>query len=727
MIALSTEKVTTGHRERQAFVYIRQSSPKQVQHNQESQRNQYALVERAVALGWSAQQVHIIDADLGQSGQDSARRGFQELVTAVSLGRVGLILAYEASRLAHNNADWYALLDLAAVVGALLADADGVYAPRSYNDRLLLGLRGMLSEAELHLLQLRMAAGRMRQIERGAYRQRLPTGLVRLADGRVVKHPDQQVQHSITLVFERFAQLGSCQKVLRSLRNDGLRLPREQAGGPQAGDLLWKAPSEAALYAILHNPAYSGTFAYGRRGLAAQRRPGQAARRGHQPMEAWTALQHDVYPPYITWEEYVRNQDRLKDNANRYSTLRTPGAPREGAALLVGLAVCGRCGRQMHVEYQNQRHARYVCSALGKEFGASVCLYLDACSIDAVVVQAFFAALQPAELDLLEEVLAAQRADHDRLGQQYADQIKRAEYETRLAQRQYQAVDPDNRLVAAELERRWELALRGLAEAREAVERFAAQPVLPELDARLRAQLRDLGAALPEWWRGGRLTPAQQKELLRSLIRRVVLTRPQPDTIEASVVWVSGAMTALVVRPPIGRDRDLSGYDQLVARMQELCAAGYQDGAIARQLTTEGFRSARRDHVPTSLVRRLRRRQHGASLTTQFRHQDKINDQWTVWGLSRALQVDRNWLYARIHSGRLPATRHPLIGHYLIPGDPALLQRLQAEAQAKRPHASVPAASPNPPCDVGRSARNTGYDILGYNLSEVYSEDMQIQ
>src|SRR5215217_6891774 len=265
MIAVGAEKITSRHLERRAYVYVRQSSPGQVQRNRESQRNQYALVERAVALGWPPGRIHVIDADLGQSGQDGGRSGFQELVGEVSLGRVGIILAYEASRLARNNADWYRLLDLAAVVGTLLADADGVYDPRHYNDRLLLGLRGMLSEAELHLLHLRLAAGRRRQIERGDYRQHLPTGLVRLEDGRVVKDPDRQIRRTVALVFERFARLGTCQKVVRSLRDDRLLLPRRQVAGPQAGELLWKRPSMAAVYGLLRNPAYAGAFAFGRR------------------------------------------------------------------------------------------------------------------------------------------------------------------------------------------------------------------------------------------------------------------------------------------------------------------------------------------------------------------------------------------------------------------------------------------------------------------------------
>lgn len=678
---LTAEKIAPRHHEQRAYVYVRQSSPQQVQHHRESQRNQYALVERAVALGWPPERVQIIDADLGQSGQDGQRPGFRELVAEVSLGRVGLILAYEASRLARNNADWYALLDLAALRGTLLADTEGVYDPRSHNDRLLLGLRGMLSEAELHLLQLRLAAGRQRQIERGELRQHLPTGLVRLEDGRVVKDPDLQVQRTLALVFARFAELGSCQKVLRRFRDEGLRLPRRQTSGPEAGVLLWKAPSEHVIYEILHNPAYAGAFVYGRHRRHPDRRPGQHAPRVRCPLEEWAAIRRDAYPAYLSWEEFVANQARLHDNGNRYRE-RMRGAARNGAALLVGLVVCGRCGRQMQLEYK--AHHRYVCAAQGKERGAGLCLHLDGPSIDAVVVAAFFEALRPAELDLLDAVLTAQEADRARLAQQYADQVTRAEYEARLAQRQYLAADPDNRLVAGELERRWELALRALAEAREAAERFAASPAVPTLDATMRTQVRDLGQHLPALWESGQLTPAHKKELLRSLIRRVVLTKPRPDTVTATVIWVSGAMTPLTIRPPLNRTANLGEYDRLVARLGALCAAGYQDGAIARQLTAEGFRSAHHDHVPTTLVTRLRRQQGFPSLTTQFRQQARIDGQWTVWGLARALHVDRDWLYARIKDGTLPATRHPAIGHYLIPDDPAVLAQLKARRPAGR-------------------------------------------
>lgn len=671
------EKVTPRHRERRAYVYIRQSTARQVRENRAGQENQYALVERAMALGWPRERIQVIDDDLGQSGQDGQRQGFQALVSAVSLGHVGLILAFEASRLARNNADWYTLLDLATVVGALLADTDGVFDPRDYNDRLLLGLRGMLSEAELHLLRLRMDAGRLRQVEQGSYRQHLPTGLVRLPDGRVVKDPDRQVQHAIELVFRRFAALGSCQKVMRSLRDDGLLLPRHQTSGLHAGQLLWKRPSEAAIYDILRNPAYAGAFVYGRRTGRPGRRPGQRGQLRHKAMDEWTAIHRDVYPAYLGWEEFVANQARMSDNASAHAR-RASGAPRVGTALLPGLVVCGHCGRQMRTVYKPQ--TRYCCNAISDEFGAPMCLHLDGACIEAAVVAAFFQALAPAELDLLDAVLTEQQADHERLLRQHDEQVARAEYEVRLAQRQYLAVDPDNRLVAAELERRWEQALQALTAAREAAERVrATAPPPPALDPALRAQLRDVGPRLPELWASGRLTVIHKKELLRSLIRRVILTRPAADRIAIRIVWVSGAYSEVEARPPIWRTADLEGYEQLAARVRELSAAGQQDRAIARRLTDEGFHAARGDRVDAKVVGKIRRSLGQASLTEQCRRAAKVDGQWTVYGLGRELGVDRNWLYRRLYRGTLTASRHPTTGHYLIPDEPELLARLRAE------------------------------------------------
>ncbi len=328
----SHEKVTPRHQERWAYVYVRQSTPRRVREHRAGRENQYALVDRALALGWRRDRIRVIDADLGHSGRDGQRPGFQELVSAVSLGHAGLVLAYDASRLARSNADWYALLDRAALADALIADGDGVFDPCRYDDRLLLGLRGMLSEAELHLYRLRTEAGRRRHIEQATYRQTLPTGLVRLEDGRVVTDPDQQIRDAIALVFARFARLGGCLKVLRSLRDDGVLLPRRQTGGLHAGQLLWKRPTDDAIYEILQNPAYAGAFVYGRTVAHPNRRPGQRGRPIRRPLGEWTDVHRDVYPAYITWEQFMSNQQRLAENGSNYAR-RLRGATREGAAL----------------------------------------------------------------------------------------------------------------------------------------------------------------------------------------------------------------------------------------------------------------------------------------------------------------------------------------------------------------------------------------------------------
>ncbi len=293
-------------------------------------------------------------------------------------------------------------------------------------------------------------------------------------------------------------------------------------------------------------------------------------------------------------------------------------------------------------------------------------------------------AVAPAELDLLEEALAQARAEQERWKAHHTQQVQRTAYEARLAQRQYQAVDPDNRFVAAELERRWEVALRALAEAQEAQQRFQAAQHVPELEPALRTQLADLGTQLPALWASGRLTVEQQKAVLRSLIRRIILTRPKPDEVEAKVVWVSGAMTRLSIRPPVHLTRDLRDHNQLVARIRALSEQGYHDGEIARQLTAEGFRSARSSTVLPSLVKRVRQAEGLVSLTAQFRSQEKVEGCWTTWGLARALKVNRDWLYVQIHAGTLPAQRHPVLGQYLIPDDPEVFKYLAAHVPTSR-------------------------------------------
>jgi len=463
-----SQKITTTHLQRKAVVYIRQSTTKQVRLNPESQHNQRALAERAELLGWPKERIVMLDADLGHSGASTTGRDDFTLLTAdVALGHVGIIFGWEVSRLARNNADWYHLLDLACVVGTLIADIEGVYDPRSYNDRLLLGLKGTMSEAELHMMRQRLDAGRLSKVARGDYIQHLPTGLVRTPDGRVEFDPDEQVRTAIALVFSTFAELGSGMKTLRYLAAHHILLPRHQTSGLLKGELLWKEPTESVLIEILHNPAYAGAFVYGRRPTDPMRhKPG---RRGsgvvRKPMEEWVTIQHGVYPAYISWEQYLQNQARLADNMTAIqeksaSQRSGRGAPREGKALLQGMMCCGMCGYRMRVAYKPA--TRYLCDGLKRHYVGKACFSLDGACIEEVVAQAFFEALQPTQLDALQALLAQQEQSLEQLKQYWRDQVSRATYAAHLARRRYEAVGPANRLVAASLEKSWEEKLVSL-------------------------------------------------------------------------------------------------------------------------------------------------------------------------------------------------------------------------------------------------------------------------
>lgn len=688
-------KITPTHLERKAVIYIRQSSLKQVRLNTESQRNQRALVERARSLGWQEARIVVLDADLGHSASSTeGRDDFTQLAADLALGHVGIILSWEVSRLARNNADWYQLLDLATLVGALIADIEGVYDPRSYNDRLLLGLKGTMSEAELHMMRQRLNAGRLSKVARGEYIQHLPTGLVRTADGRVEKDPDEQIQRCIELVFATFAELGSAMKTLHVLKTHHILLPRHQTSGLRKGELLWKEPTESMIVEILHNPAYAGAFVYGRRPTdPLHRRPGH---RGtgvvRKPMEEWVTIQQGVYPAYISWEHYLRNQARLLENTQEANSKQAAvrgarGAAREGEALLQGLMCCGMCGHRMRVAYKS--HVRYLCDGLKRHYDGPVCMSLYGPAIEAVVIQTFFDAIRPAQLDALAALLAQRAKEEGRLAQHHRDQVRRATYEAHLARRRYEAVDPDNRLVAASLERGWEEKLLAQRQAEEDAERFQQQPPFPTLTPELRQQLEQMGPALPALWKAGKINNEHKKRLLRTLISRVIATKISVDLIEIKIVWVSGHFSTQQIIPPIHRQADASNYAELLARIDQLTKAGLTDPEIATQLAAEGFHTARKGTVTVGTIRKLRTRDPNVSPSMLHQHRNvaMLNGYWTIPGLTRELGVGDNWLYSRIRQGRFSEEdlQHlPNYRVYLIRNDPVLVERLRAEAAASR-------------------------------------------
>jgi DNA invertase Pin-like site-specific DNA recombinase len=432
-----SELVTTQHLTRQAIIYIRQSTPHQVLTNQESLRLQYALKQRALSLGWRDDQIEIIDADLGLTGAAAQHReGFKELLAKVTLERAGIIFSSEVTRLSRNCSDWYPLLDICAFKGCLIADRDGIYDPATPNGRLLLGLKGTLSEMELHTIRARMHAGLINKAERGELALPLPIGLARDELGQVRKHPSREVQDRIALVFDTFLQRRAASKVLQYFNQQQLLLPVRD----RSRELAWKPPTVSAILSILKNPAYAGAFVYGRNTYKPRTATGRQTIVKRLPMEKWKIRVNDKYPSYISWETFEKIQAMLRDNHAEYNRNRTRGVPRSGQALLHGLLYCGECAHKMVVQYA--RSTYYICDHLRRQSRAPVCQCIPGDPVDQAVLKAFFQALSPVELDVYAQAMAAHRQNRDQARQARGQQIERLRYQATLAQRQFNRVDP---------------------------------------------------------------------------------------------------------------------------------------------------------------------------------------------------------------------------------------------------------------------------------------------
>jgi DNA invertase Pin-like site-specific DNA recombinase len=579
-------KIRPVHLARQAYVYVRQSTLRQVLHNGESAERQYALAQRACALGWPPEQVITIDEDQGHSGATVQNRaGFQQLISAMGLDQVGLVLALEVSRLARSCSDWYRVLELAALSGTLIGDDEGVYDPRDYNDRLLLGLKGTLSEAELYAIKARLQGGRLNKARKGELAQMLPVGLVRARDGKVSLDPHTDVQATVRMVFEQFDQLGTANAVLRYFRDHELQMPRLITTGEDLGQVRWQRASYAAIHLVLMNPAYAGAFAFGRRKQETELLPSAATSRKRVPMEEWQVLIPDVYPAYISWNHYLANRERLWQNQGQFAN--RPGAPRQGEALLQGIVFCTRCGRQMVVRYGAT--ALYVCDHLKKRYGEPLCQTFTVPHVDRAVVAAFLAVAEPARI---EAALAAcdqleqQRQARDQLWQQ---RIERAEYEVDRAHRQYSRVEPENRLVARELETQWNTALQALAEVQRKYTHAQATELVP-LSLVDRDGVTHLVQDLPRVWHASTTTAAEHKRMLRCLIQDVSLDSfSQKGQTRIQIRWQTGAITPLTVpRPTAGDAHRLEA--SLVTLIQEL-AQTHADDSIAEILNQQGLKT----------------------------------------------------------------------------------------------------------------------------------------
>jgi DNA invertase Pin-like site-specific DNA recombinase len=676
---LRSPKLRPWHLDRVAVVYVRQSTPQQVLDHRESTARQYALADRAVALGWTRDRVTTIDDDLGKSGQSiEGRPGFQRLLAEVALDHVGLILGLEMSRLARCCKDWHQLLELCGRYRVLLADADGVYDPTEHSDRLLLGLHGVMNEAELHVLKQRMYQGKLNKARRGELLGLPPIGYVRIPTGEWAIDPDEQVQAVVRLIFDQFDREATMHGLLRYLVHHQIRIPVRPAGGPSKGQLEWRRPNRATLQNLVRHPSYAGAYRFGHRPVDPRKKqPGRpnTGKLIRRPEECLVLIR-DRLPAYITWERFEANQERLNANRNLPGT---PGAPRHGPAVLAGLVRCGRCGRRLVVRYSGPKnYPTYTCTRGSADYGEPLCQGLsNGSALDELVARQLLAAVEPAALDASLAAVAGVERQRAELTRQWHLRRERAAIAVDRAARQYQACEPENRLVARELERRWEEALKAQRQLGEEYDRFVRSAPAELSDDALSA-IRALAADLPAVWSAATTTPADRQRIARLLLERVVVTVDKAsERVDVMLHWVGGAVRPHTITRPVTRYSQQSEYPRLVTRLRELCGGRLNATAIADRLNAEGFCPPKRTNRFTrDMVLRLtahlglaRRQRYGSSAGLG-------RDEYRPMSLARRLGISRDTVRRWLRAGWLNLRRDE-DGHHVIWADAGELRRLR--------------------------------------------------
>jgi DNA invertase Pin-like site-specific DNA recombinase len=592
MSAERFQKVTSEHLRRDAFLYVRQSSLRQVLENTESTKRQYALRDRAVALGWPIERIHVIDSDLGVSGAHAQDRdGFQRLVSEVANAHAGIVLGLEVSRLARNNADWHRLLELAALTQTLILDEDGVYDPAHFNDRLLLGLKGAMSEAELHVLKARLQGGIRNKAQRGELELPLPIGLAYHPDGSVVLDPDQSIRSAVQLLFDTFRHTTSATATVKRFRREGWLFPRRVRHGIGKGDLHWGPLDHCRVVAILHNPRYAGAFAYGRSRQVF--RVGRKHNAVQVKREDWPVLIRDAHPGYIDWDEFERNETTLRQNVAAFGPSGRGSVPREGAALLQGRVICGICGSRMRVRYQGvagKLAPYYVCTENSVRRADKSCQSIRGNAIDAAIGALLLDRVAPVAIEV---ALAVEGEIAGRIAQataQRAIQLTRARYAAELARRRYLCVDPANRLVADALEAGWNESLRELDSLQQQHDRQqqADQQLLSDES---RASIRQLAEDFPRVWRDERVAPLERKRMVALLIEDVTLVKA--ERIAIHVRFPGGRTTSLEIDKPKPMGLIRKTLPEVVSKIDELLET-CTDRQVAQHLNALGYTNWRR-------------------------------------------------------------------------------------------------------------------------------------
>ncbi len=582
------QKVNADHLKRNAYLYIRQSTLRQVFENAESTFRQYDLRQHALALGWVPEQIVVIDNDLGQSGASAVgREGFQRLVTEVSMGQAGIVMGLEVSRLARNSTDWHRLLEICALTDTLILDEDGVYDPAHYNDRLLLGLKGTLSEAELHVIKARLQGGILNKARRGELESPLPVGFIYNPAHQPVLDPDKQVQESLRLFFDTFTRAGSAMATMKTFHQRGLRFPRRLRKGPQKGDLVWAELTHSRALQVLHNPRYAGAFVYGRKRVRKKADGSETCLL--RPRDQWILLP-GRHPGYISWEQYEENQRRLRENAQAQGEDRRKSPPREGPALLQGLVLCGVCGRRMTVRY----HCRgtrpvpdYLCQKDGIEHGRPICQSINGEQIDKAISELLIQTMTPMALDIALAVQQEVQTRLDEVDRLRHKQVERARYEADQAQRRYMHVDPANRLVADTLEAEWNGKLRALNEAQQEYERLRRTDHLAIDDAQ-RARIAGLASDFPHLWQDPKTPDRERKRMVRLLLQDVTLLKG--EQIQVHVRFKGGVLKTLALPAPLSAPYLRKTPADVVGEVDRLLDQ-HTDREIVAALNEKGLRS----------------------------------------------------------------------------------------------------------------------------------------
>jgi DNA invertase Pin-like site-specific DNA recombinase len=667
------QKVSAEHLARTAYLYVRQSTLRQVNSNTESAERQYALRQRAVQLGWPVEQIVVIDSDQGQSGSTASdREGFQRLVADVGLGKAGIVLGLEVSRLARNNADWHRLLEICALAGTLICDEDGLYDPADFNDRLLLGLKGTMSEAELHFIRARLQGGILSKARRGELQVPLPVGLVYDPAGTVALDPDTGVQQAIRYLFDVFHRTGSARAVVQTFKREGLLFPARVRSSARKGELVWGPLRHWRVLRTLHNPRYAGAFAFGRH-RTRKTAEGKTSTR-QVPREQWPVLIPDVHEGYLSFEQFERNLRTLALNAAALGTDRAGGPAREGPALLQGLAICGRCGRRMTIRYHSRHGAQvpdYQCVGESIQAGNDKCLVIPGAGVDAAISQLLLDTVTPLALEVALNVQAELESRADEADRLRRSHVERARQRAELARRRYLAVDPDNRLVADTLEADWNDALRALQAAQDEYERQAAAAKAALSEERTQ-QIRQLASDFPKLWNDPAIPARERKRIARLLIEDVTLTKT--DQVHLHVRFRGGQTTTLTIPKPVNSWQARQTPADTIALIDRLLEE-HTDAEVADQLNQTGRRSGMNQPFTRRIIIHLRRDHDLPSHYQRLRDRGMLTHQ----EIAQRLGVHPRTIHAWRHAGLLTAhkanDRNTQLYEPPEPGDQRLTKR----------------------------------------------------